>query len=142
MVSLVYLTNKKNGTVYVYINEKVYDEDKRKDVYRRRCVGHVDPKSGKVLPNRAKKSSHSYSVESIGLNLLFGKLSSDIGLTHALKIAFSEHWARILACAMYCVCSKEPLSEMTEWSKNNENPTGKAVTPEEIKELMTSMNGL
>ena len=140
MVSLVYLTNKKNGTVYVYINEKVYDEDKRKEVYRRRCVGHVDPKSGKVLPNRAKKLSHSYSVESIGLNLLFGKLSSDIGLTHALKIAFSEHWARILACAMYCVCSKEPLSEMTEWSKNNENPTGKAVTPEEIKELMASIS--
>ena len=139
MVSLVFLTNKNNGTVYAYINQKIYDESKKKYVYKRRCVGHVDPKSGKILPNRAKKDSHKMSVESVGIDLLFSGLASDTGLTHALQIAFSRSWRLILTCAMYCATQDGPLSDLPLWSSKNANQFGSTVHMEDLEELISSM---
>ena len=123
----------------MYINEKIYDEAKRKNVYRRKCVGHVDPKSGKILPNRPKRESHSTSVESVGINILFSKLASDIGLMHSLQIAFSRGWRLILTCAIYCAVKNEPLTNITGWSTRNGNPFGNRVKTEDIAALFSSM---
>lgn len=139
MTSLVFLKNSKNGTVYAYINEKIFDENKKKYTYRRRCVGHVDPKSGKILPNRVKRQSHSMSVESVGLNMMFERLAADIGLTHSLQIAFSRTWRLILTCAIYCASVNGSLSDMPLWTSKNSTPYGKVVNMGDLEELLSSM---
>ena len=139
MTSLVFLTNKDSGVVYVYLNEKIFDEKQGRHVYRRRCVGHVDPKSGKILPNRTKRKNHSMSVESVGVDMLFSGIASEIGLMHALQIAFSKSWRLILSCAMYCATEKGPLSDLPLWSSKNTTPFGSTILMKDLEELISTM---
>ena len=140
MASIVHLLNKKSGIMYAYTNERVYDETAKRYVNRRRCIGHVDPKTGKIIPNRSKKESRTFTVRSSGLNLLFSKISSDIGLTHALQTAFSKQWKMILTCAIYCTCDKKPLTNIGVWTSENENPAEKQLTQLDLNNMMVSID--
>lgn len=43
--------NKKTNTMYAYETLYVWDEDKQKKVQKRRCIGKIDPATGKIIPN-------------------------------------------------------------------------------------------
>ncbi len=117
MSSLVYLKSKDGSTVYVYSNEK--DED---GVYRRRCIGHLDPVTGDIVPNRERSRSISPKVRSYGVNLLLRDISDSIGLTESLQITFKDTWDSILSGAFYCLTEDSPISEMEQWMDFNETP--------------------
>ena len=54
MSSIVYLRNKDSGKVYVYSNSR--ETDPSTGVMRnvRKCIGHVDPETGEIVPNRSR----------------------------------------------------------------------------------------
>ena len=53
MSSLVYVKNP-NGKIYVYSNVSVYDKETKKVKHIRKSIGHLDPATGEVVPNRRK----------------------------------------------------------------------------------------
>lgn len=74
MASLVYLHNKSNGVTYVYSNHSYRDKETHKVKHERKCIGHLDPETGKVVPNRQRKTNakapepaDACKVEDIGL---------------------------------------------------------------------------
>ena len=50
MASLVYLHNKNNGVTYVYSNHSYRDKETHKVKHDRKCIGHLDPDTGEVVP--------------------------------------------------------------------------------------------
>ena len=53
-------TDKRTGTVYVYEAEAKWDPGRKQTRYgKRRLVGHVDPETGEVVPNRPTRASAS-----------------------------------------------------------------------------------
>ena len=53
MSSLVYVKNP-NSKIYVYSNVSVYDKETKKVKHIRKSIGHLDPATGEVVPNRRK----------------------------------------------------------------------------------------
>ena len=51
-VPLVYQTNKKTGVVYVYENHPYWSKEKRQSRAKRKCIGKLDAKTGKIIPTR------------------------------------------------------------------------------------------
>jgi hypothetical protein len=47
--------NAPNGTVYVYENVSYWDKQEKKAKHKRKCIGHVDPATGEVVPNHIKE---------------------------------------------------------------------------------------
>ena len=139
MASIVYLTNKKTGKVYAYINEKVYDESERRYRYRRRCIGHID-ESGALVENRAKVQSGDPIAVSVGIDMYLSRISEDCGLTSSLRLAFPEDWRLILTCAMYIVAEDMPLSLMDTWSDRNRTPFGKKVVHKDLEDLLSHID--
>ena len=140
MTSIVYLTNKKNGKVYAYINEKVYDKPSGKYVYRRRCIGHVNPDTGTIDENRPKERKDSPSVISVGTDMYLRRIADECGLSQSLRIAFPKDWTLILTCAMYLIAEKAPLSQMTPWTESNRTPYGEPVTVGTIETLLSEID--
>lgn len=140
MGSIVYLTNKKNGKVYAYINEKVLDKSTGKYVYRRKCIGHVDPDSGTIEENRPKVRPDAPTAVSVGADMFLGKIARDCGLVQSLKIAFPQDWRLILTCAMYIIAEDSPLSLIGPWSETNETPYGGTVTVADLESLLSSID--
>ena len=57
MSSIVYLKNKTNGKTYAYLNESVWDKETGRCRCKRKCLGHLDPATGEIIPNKGKKDS-------------------------------------------------------------------------------------
>ena len=140
MSSIVYLTNKKNGTTYVYVNEKVRSKSDDGYTYRRRCIGHVDPETGQVVENRTKVPQEDPAVVSVGIDMFLSKLSEDAGLKSALRMAFPQDWRLILTCAMYILSENAPLSFVDNWSNFNRTPFGRAVEPRDLEALLSAID--
>lgn len=140
MASLVYLKNRPTGITYVYVNEKTVDKTTGKQIYRRSCIGHLDESTGEIVPNNKRGTRSPPKVMSYGLDLVFSRLSEEIGLTRALQIAFSKDWKLILSCAIYCVSETSPLSFIDRWSEINVSPFGKHISILDIKDLLWSIN--
>ena len=57
-MALIRQTDRRTGTVYVYEAEARWDPKRKQSRYgRRRLVGHVDPGTGEVVPNRPTRAS-------------------------------------------------------------------------------------
>ncbi len=140
MGSIVYLTNKKNGKVYAYINEKVPDRKTGEKVYRRRCIGHLDPESGLIVENRPKSPREGPSALSVGIDMFLSRIAEDCGLIQALRIAYPADWKLILTCAMYILSEDAPLSAIGAWSESNYTPFGRKVEPSDMEALMSAMD--
>lgn len=117
MSSLVYMKSKKGDVIYVYQNDKEEDGG-----YTRRCIGHLDPVTGEIIPNRPKAEVAKAHIRSYGVNMLLRDISDSIGLTESLKITFRDTWDSILSCAFYCLTEDSPLTEMEQWMRFNETP--------------------
>lgn len=132
MASLVYLYNKTNGKTYVYVNEKAYDGS---GGYKRRCIGHLDPETGQIVPNREKKNRSEPRVVSSGVSRLVGHVSSECGLTSALQISFPASWRLILSCSMFLLAENSPLTYIEQWSESNVTPFSEKIMPQNMESL-------
>lgn len=147
MSSLVYVNNP-NGTTYVYENVSYWDKETKSSKQRRKSIGHVDPATGKIVPNRKKgdaakarqKSTEdqqpSCSVKTHGVTMLFDKAVSDIGLHNVLASVFPEDWSRIITCAYYLASEGGALCHVDKWKADNKVPFTDSLASQRISELV------
>ena len=138
MSSIVYLKNKSSGKVYAYLNESVWNSTLKKCECKRKCLGHVDPITGDIVPNKGnKKDSSAAMVNSLGMSHFLKGVSDKCGLTAALETAFPTDWKLILSTAFYLIdTDSSTLSRMTYWSKDNDCPYGKEVLLSDLSEML------
>ena len=144
MASLVYLRNKKNGVTYVYSNHSYRDKETRKVKHDRKCIGHLDPDTGEVVPNRKRKAETKLSeppvackVEDIGVSMLAETAARQSGVERILKETFPDDWKAMLTCAYYLVSEGRPLCYAEQWSSAARTPFGGRLGDQRISELLT-----
>lgn len=139
MSSIVYLRNKKNNTVYAYLNESTWDPEKKKCICKRKCIGHVDPRTGEIVSNRQQKQQEFAAVRSNSLCKMFDSISERIGLTETLSRAFQINWKIILSIAYYIAATGDELTFCKQWSDANETPCKKVISADMISTMLGSI---
>lgn len=137
MSSIVYLKNKSNGRIYAYLNESAWDSEAGKCRCKRKCLGHVDPITGDIVPNKGKKDNTAISVKTIGVSRFLGMISERIGLTESIKTAFPSHWKLILSCMFYTLREPTSMSRIRHWSAENDTPYRKQISEKDLVELFS-----
>ena len=139
MSSIVYLRNKTNGKTYAYLNESVWDKETGRCRCKRKCLGHLDPVPGEIIPNKGKKDSTLVTVKSVGTNHFLRRVSEKIGLTESLKAAFPGHWRLMLSSMFFILREPTEMSRIRYWSMENETPYRKQITKEDLIELFSEI---
>lgn len=119
MSSLVRVRSK-SGRVYVYENTSYWDKISKKPKSVRKCLGHLDPETDEIVPNRIKhvtnhmpKQGRSQcSTYTYGVSALLDTISADIGIADTLQKVFPEDWSAILCCAYYLISEGNALSRV------------------------------
>ena len=129
---------KKDGITYVYESESYWDKEKKQPRSKRKLIGHIDPETGEVVPNRKRSRSDEMYARTItiGQSLLFDRVSESIGLDPALRSAFMKDADKILTCAYYLLSEGNALGRCEQWSAGNLNPYGKRLGDQRIAELL------
>ena len=140
MSSIVYLKNKTNGKVYAYLNESEWDPATKRCRCRRKCLGHVDPVTGDIVPNRGHGGGDAAEVLNIGATRLFDHIAESIGLKSAVSIAMPEKAPLILSCVYYLMEVGGPLVNIRYWSEENRTPYRRAITTDVLAELMQGIS--
>ena len=147
MSSLVYLKNP-NGTTYVYENISYWDKTSKTSKQRRKTIGHIDPISGEIVPNRKKGDAAKRrasqqnnempfcTVRTVGVTRLLEKAADDIGLTKILTAVFPNDWSRILTCAYYLISEGGALCHVDKWKKTNAAPFTESLISQRVSELL------
>lgn len=131
-----YVYNKSaNGTTYVYLNESYWDREAGKTRHKRRCVGKLDPVTGKVVPTAGRSrpkaavgpafpgEAASCRARVIGPYLLLEKAARETGIAEDLEAVFKGGFAlKLLSCACFLASEGGPLSLIGPWSKSNAHP--------------------
>lgn len=140
MSSIVYLKNKTNGTVYAYLNESEWDPVAKRCKCKRKCLGHVDPDTGEIVPNRGHGAKDITVVRSIGVSTFLDHIAGSIGLKEALETSMPEKAPILLSCVYYILAHGSELSAIPFWSAENVTPYRKRITPEDLTELFSDIS--
>jgi transposase len=139
--------NAPNGTVYVYENVSYWDKQEKKTKHKRKCIGHVDPATGDIVPNRIKKEATAKNVvrfcdvKGIGISKLLDRIVELTGLREILKFTFENDWRQILSCAYYLISEGNALSRIEQWSATNTMPFDGIITSQRVSELLIRITG-
>ena len=140
MSSIVYLKNKDTGKVYAYLNESKWDPVKKKCVCKRKCLGHLDPETGDILPNRGKKEKDYAVVSTVGTTFFLEQIAERIGLRNAVKSALPDDWRLALSCAFYLLEGHSVLQGIRYWSADHQTPYGKAIEERDVERLLSTID--
>ena len=149
MASVVYIKNK-NGKIYAYENVSYWDKESKITRHKRKCVGHLDPITKEIKPNRKKgdintapcgavfknRAKRACIVKSDGISLLLDQISNEIGLTKAIKKAFPEDWCQIMTCAYFLVSEGNALRYIEKWADDNISPYTDTLSSQRVSELL------
>lgn len=153
MSTIVYYKNKKNGVTYAYESVSYWDNEKQQGRSKRKCIGHVDPDSGEILPNRPKKAretvtatasdaipsiapSHSY----YGATYLLDSIGEKLGIAEDLKSCFPDDYKQILSIAYYLILEdKNPLFRFEKWGSIHKHPYGADIPSQRSSDLFMSI---
>jgi transposase len=136
-----------NGTVYVYENVSYWDKEEKKTKHKRKCIGHIDPATGDVTPNRKKKkvtamdAARFCDVKGIGVSKLLNRIAELTGVREVLKFAFEDDWKQILSCAYYLIGEGNALSRIEQWSAANTVPFDGVLTSQRVSDLLIRITG-
>ena len=140
MSSIVYLKNKNNGRTYAYLNESVWDSEAKKCRCKRKCLGHVDPVTGEIVPNKRDGTGEHATVKSMGATFFLREISDRIGLTEAIKESLPDHWELFLSCVFYILVERRPLSDITYWSEDTDIPFKGTISLDDIKHMLSDID--
>ncbi|WP_165249671.1 IS1634 family transposase [Adlercreutzia sp. ZJ141] len=137
-------TDKATGIVYVYEAEAKWDPVKKQSRYgKRKLVGHVDPQTGEVVPNRPTRASVSSPVsrrEFFGTCALLDAVAEESGVLPALRCALPHTWDQALSLAYYMICEgSSPLSRFPRFAATHTTPHGKPIVSQRSSELLASI---
>ena len=57
--NIIYLENKKSGTIYAYEDKPYWDTEKKQSRSNRKLIGKVDPETGDIVSTRQRKSKET-----------------------------------------------------------------------------------
>jgi len=57
--NIIYLENKKSGTIYAYEDKPYWDSEKKQSRSNRKLIGKVDPATGNIVPTRKRKAKET-----------------------------------------------------------------------------------
>ena len=140
MSSIVYLKNKNNGRTYAYLNESVWDSESKKCKCKRKCLGHLDPVTGEIVPNKRNDMGESATVKSMGATFFLREISDRIGLTEAIKESIPDQWELFLSCVFYILVERRPLSDITYWTEDTDLPFKGEVTIDTVKHMLSEID--
>lgn len=137
-------TDKRTGTVYVYEAEAKWDPERKQTRYgKRRLIGHVDPETGEVAPNRpmrASASSPGSKREFYGACALLDAVAEESGASAALKRAMPASWDQAMSLAYYMICEgSAPLSRFPRFAATHATPHGAPIASQRSSELLASI---
>lgn len=157
MAAIVYLKDKKSGTVYAYESISHWDKKKKQSRAKRKCIGKLDPESGEIIPTR--KWTRKTRPESddrnktgpvpimqttrkfYGATYLFNEIGKKLGLISDLKRCFPNTYKQILSIAYYLILEdKNPLFRFSKWSKLHKHPYGRDIASQRSSELFASIS--
>lgn len=155
MATIVYQTNKKTGTVYVYESVSYWDKDKQQSRARRRCIGRLDPQTRELILTRKRATPAGEGKRTkpgpvpttwtsrcfFGATYLFDRIGEDTGVTQDLKACFPETYRQILSIAYYLILEdRNPLSRFSRWAAIHRHPCGDALSSQRSSELFASIS--
>lgn len=142
--------NASNGTVYVYRNTSYWDKTEKTTKHKRDCIGHLDPVTGAVVPNRKKgdkapsadKDANRFcEIKGIGVYKLLERIAELTGLREILSLVFKDDWRIILSCAYYLISEGNALSRVQQWSAANQTPFDNILTSQRVSDLLIRITG-
>ena len=157
MAAIVYLKDKKSGTIYAYESVSHWDKKKKQSRAKRKCIGKLDPETGEIIPNRkwTRKTELENQVKRktgpvpvtqttrkfYGATYLFKEIGNKIGLVSNLKKCFPDTYKQILSIAYYLILEdKNPLSRFPKWSKLHKHPYDRDIPSQRSSELFASIS--
>ena len=140
MSSIVYLRNRKTNTIYAYLNESIWDPEKKKCINKRKCIGHLDPDTGQIVPNRANRSRECPIVKSHYLCDIYDKMTDNLQLRDVLSLCFPDDWKKILSVAYYLAATEKELQFSKQWSEEHTTPYNNVLTSTVVSDLFGSIS--
>lgn len=65
-MAIVTQTDKRSGITYAYETHYYWDKEKKQSRSKRKCIGKVDPTTGKIVPTRGRaKKGESKAAKSV-----------------------------------------------------------------------------
>lgn len=132
-----------NGKTYVYENITRWNKELKKSEHERKCIGHLEPGSKQIVPNRKKKQTQlpvldtcGYKVQGVGIHLLLDRIATDTGLSKVLRQTFPDDYDRILACAYFLVSEGRALCRVESWMNRHKSPFDTPLSSQRISELL------
>ena len=142
--------HKKNGVTYVYAIEKNYwDKDKKGPRNKQRCLGKLDPETGKIIPSKWRKKIVERAVSAPGVTatsriagpyLLLERITQEHGIDKLLKKCFHDKYEAMLSLVYFIVQKGIALSRSEAWSNACLNPFGKPIVSQRISELLREIS--
>lgn len=144
------LTQKINGTTYVYENVPEWNARKKATVYKRKYLGkEVD---GKFVPNAAyalelKNKNKAYldpedlfastlKAKACGATEFLDSLSRRLGIVNDLEVCFPDDYSMIESLAYYLALEFDrPVNRFHRWSLTHEHPYQEDIPDFELIEL-------
>ena len=155
-MSIIKQTDKRTGITYAYETVYRWDKEKKQSRAKRKCVGKVDPDTGKIVPTRGRskkkpdsapadkkpgpiaftESKHLY----YGATYLLETLSNNLGLTADLRSCFPDDYKQLLSLAFFLILEdNNPLYRFEKWHITHKHPYGKNILSPRSSELFSSI---
>ena len=148
--------NKKTGVTYVYESEAYWDKEKQQSRSRRKCIGKLDPETGKLILSKkylvekeleALKKRPPGSVPTVeskrlfhGTTYLFDAIGERLGVTRDLRQCFPDTYDKILSVAYYLIMEDQnSLSRFPKWGRTHVHPYGKELPSQRSSDLFSSI---
>jgi transposase len=137
--------DKRTGRIYVYETEYRYDKSKKRTVpHGRKLVGHVDPITGEVVPNRETKpytSSPGTRREFFGATYLFDHICEVTGVAGDIAKAAPSIAVETLSIAYYLAGEdSSPIYRFGRWARTHTHPCGYEITSQRGSEILASLD--
>ena len=119
----------RTGTACACEAEARWEPRRKQSRYGRRgLVGHVDPGTGEVVPNRPTRASAPSPASrrgSCGACALLDAVADESGVAAALRRALPGTWDQVLSLAHHVVCEgSAPLSRFPRYAATHATPHG------------------
>jgi len=157
MASIVFQKDKRSGITYAYESHAYWDKEKKQSRAKRRLIGRVDEKSGKIVPTdgRGKKRSKQTSTTDekpmvppqkvtrrfCGTTYLLDAIGKKLGLHEDLKQCFPQTYKQILSIVYYLILEEHgALFRFEKWGALHKHPFSDTLPSQRISDLFASID--
>lgn len=153
-MGIVYQKNKQTGIIYAYESVSHWDKVKKQSRATRKCIGKIDPETGKIVPSRKSKAKIKAEADSVpakkgpandvrhsyyGATYLFDEIGKNLGIIDDLKHCFPKNYKKTLSAAYYLILEDRNPYRFPKWSKTHKHPYRRDITSQRSSELFESI---